>query len=143
MEDQSNYRSDGENAPEFNMPKQVQHNNDEPIKRMDAHQYEKTIQDLLEKIDILEARLKLMGEQKIKVVSKLKSFEDENEMLKDQISRQNESNKKLDFDRTKFEKQIEELQTSNKVLNEKVKAKFEILSKEQQIYYKEIDMMLH
>ena len=49
MEDQSNYRSDGENAPEFNMPKQVQHNNDEPIKRMDAHQYEKTIQDLLEK----------------------------------------------------------------------------------------------
>ena len=130
MEDQSNYRSDGENAPEFNMPKQVQHNNDEPIKRMDAHQYEKTIQDLLEKIDILEARLKLMGEQKIKVVSKLKSFEDENEMLKDQISRQNESNKKLDFDRTKFEKQIEELQTSNKVLNEKVKAKFEILSKE-------------
>ena len=121
MEDQSNYRSDAENGTDCNFPKQVGDNIQQesaPIKRMDAHQYEKTIQDLLEKIDILEARLKLMGEQKFKIVSKLKSFEDENEMLKDQISRQNESNKKLDFDRTKFEKQIEELQTSNKALNE-------------------------
>lgn len=133
MEDQSNYRSDAENGTDYNFPKQIGENTQQqspPIKRMDAHQYEKTIQDLLEKIDILEARLKLMGEQKFKIVSKLKSFEDENEMLKDQISRQNESNKKLDFDRSKFEKQIEELQTSNKALNDKVKAKFEILNKE-------------
>ena len=65
------------------------------IKRMDAHEYERKIQELLEKIDILESRLKTMGEQKYKLVSKLKNTEDENETLKEQITKQNNSNRQL------------------------------------------------
>ena len=62
------------------------------VPRMKAHEYENKIQELLEKIDILESRLRMTSEQKVKVVTQLKNFEDENEMLKQQISRQNDAN---------------------------------------------------
>ena len=122
MEDQTNYRSDGEE------PKQNFHN--KPFMGIDSFGHDNKIQELIDHIDILESRLKIMGEQKNKIITQLKNFEEENEMLKEQISRQNESNKKLNFDRNKFEKQIQELQLSNKAFNENVKAKFEILNKE-------------
>ena len=122
MEDQTNYRSDGEE------PKQNFHN--KPFMGIDSFGHDNKIQELIDHIDILESRLKIMGEQKNKIITQLKNFEEENEMLKEQISRQNESNKKLNFDRNKFEKQIQELQSSNKAFNENVKAKFEILNKE-------------
>ena len=122
MEDQTNYRSDGEE------PKQNFQN--KPFMGIDSFGHDNKIQELIDHIDILESRLKIMGEQKNKIITQLKNFEEENEMLKEQISRQNESNKKLNFDRNKFEKQIQELQISNKAFNENVKAKFEILNKE-------------
>ena len=122
MEDQTNYRSDGEE------PKQNFHN--DPIRGIESFAHDNKIQELIDHIDILESKLKIMSEQKNKIISQLKNFEEENEMLKEQISRQNESNKKLNFDRNKFEKQIQELQISNKTFNENVKAKFEILNKE-------------
>ena len=99
-------------------------------KRMEAHDYEKKIQDLMEKIDILEKRLALMSEQKMKAVNKLKNFEEENDLLKDQITRQNEASKQLTQDKTKYEKQMQELESSNKVLKDKLKEKFEVLNKE-------------
>ena len=98
--------------------------------RMDAHDYENKIQELLEKIDILETRLKLMGEQKFRVVSKLKTYENENDILKKQIENEMKEAKLKSFDREKYEKQINDLKNSNKELNEKLKLKFENLNKE-------------
>ena len=111
------------------------------VPRMKAHEYENKIQELLEKIDILESRLRMTSEQKVKVVTQLKNFEDENEMLKQQISRQNDANKKLNMDRNKFEKQIQELQISNRSLNDKAKKKFEILNKELEEKESEMDKL--
>ena len=115
--------------------------NNDNVSRMKAHEYENKIQELLEKIDILESRLRLTSEQKVKVVTQLKNFEDENEMLKQQISRQNDANKKLNMDRNKFEKQIQDLQVSNKSLNDKAKKKFEILNKELEEKETEMDKL--
>jgi hypothetical protein len=98
--------------------------------RMDAHDYENKIQELLEKIDILETRLKLMGEQKFRVVSKLKTYENENDILKKQIENEMKEAKLKSFDREKYEKQINDLKNSNKELNEKSQLKFENLNKE-------------
>lgn len=109
------------------------------IKRMDAHEYERKIQELLEKIDILESRLKTMGEQKYKLVSKLKNTEDENETLKEQITKQNNSNRQLNSDKEKYERQIAELKTSNKALNDKARDKFESINKELEDKQKQLE----
>ena len=45
------------------------------IMRMTAHEYEKKINELLEKIDILESRLLLSNTQKGYAVTKLKDYE--------------------------------------------------------------------
>ena len=45
---------------------------------MDAHQYEKKINELLEVIDILESRLMLLNDQKGYAVTKLKDYEEKN-----------------------------------------------------------------
>ena len=50
--------------------------------RMNAHEYEKTIQKLLEKIDILENKLKSAGIDRIKIVTGFKQLEQENNFLK-------------------------------------------------------------
>lgn len=123
------YRSDSDNEKGKTMESKKKPN-DSQIQRMDAHDYEKKIQDLLEIIDTLEKRLATTNEQKVKVVNRLKNFEEENDMLRDQISRQNESSKKFSFDKNKYEKQIQELETSNKALKDKMKQKFEVMNKE-------------
>ena len=122
-------------------PQMSNNNNTNSVSRMKAHEYENKIQELLEKIEVLESRLRLAGEQKVKVVTQLKNFEDENELLKDQISRQNVTNKKLNIDKANFEKQIQELQISNKSINDKAKKKFEILNKELEEKETEMDKL--
>ena len=125
----------------INSSPQMSNNNNNNVSRMKAHEYESKIQELLEKIEVLESRLRLAGEQKVKVVTQLKNFEDENELLKDQISRQNNTNKKLNIDKANFEKQIQELQISNKSINDKAKKKFEILNKELEEKETEMDKL--
>ena len=100
-------------------PQMSNNNNTNSVSRMKAHEYESKIQELLEKIEVLESRLRLAGEQKVKVVTQLKNFEDENELLKDQISRQNVTNKKLNIDKANFEKQIQELKQIVQEIQEK------------------------
>ena len=141
MEDPNNYRSDNEsdfqNSNKFNP---IQEENQVfGIKRKDDHENEKKIQELLEKIDILETRLKVMSEQKYKLVSKLKNSEDENDILKDQIIKQNNSNKQLNSDNETFQKQIIELKTSNKALNEKAKDQIENINKELEDKQKQLE----
>lgn len=98
--------------------------------RMLSHDYERRIQDLLEKIDILEKRLSTASDQKYKIINKLKNYEEENDMLRDQISRQNQTNKNTLYDKEKYEKKIKDLETANKIMKEKSKDKYEILNKE-------------
>ena len=119
----------------------MSNNNNNNVPRMKAHEYENKIQELLEKIEILDSRLRSTGEQKVKVVTQLKNFEDENELLKDQIQRQNDTNKKLNIDKANFEKQIHELQISNKSINDKAKKKFELLNKELEEKETEMDKL--
>ena len=132
MEDPNNYGNDNEtdfqNTNKFNPI--AEETQSFGIKRMDANEYEKKIQEHLEKIDILETRLKQMGEQKYKLVSKLKNTEDENDILKDQITKANNNNKQLNSDKEKYQKQIAELKTSNQALNDKARNKFEAINKE-------------
>ena len=71
-----------------------------------------------------------MGEQKFRVVSKLKTYENENDILKKQIENEMKEAKLKSFDREKYEKQINDLKNSNKELNEKSQLKFENLNKE-------------
>ncbi len=54
---------------------------DTGIMRMTAHQYEKKINELLEKIDMLEYRILLLNTQKGYEVTKLKDYEEKNEEL--------------------------------------------------------------
>ena len=141
MEDPNNYRSDNEsdfqNSNKFN---QIEEENQTfGIKRKNAQEYEKKIQELLEKNDILETRLKVIGEQKYKLVSKLKNSEEENDILKDQIIKQNNNNKQLNSDNEKYQKEIIELKTSNKELNEKAKDKIESINKELEDKQKQLD----
>ncbi|MCQ2821264.1 MAG: hypothetical protein MJ252_28730 [archaeon] len=111
------------------------------IPRMEAHEYEKKIQDLLEKIDILESRLSLVTEQRVKVVNKLKNFEEENDMLRDQISKSAETQKQFTVDKGKYEKKIQDLETSNKAMKDKLKEKFEILNRELEEKDNEMDRL--
>ena len=141
MEDPNNYRSDNEsdfqNSNKFN---QIEEENQTfGIKRKETYEYEKKIQELLEKNDILETRLKVMGEQKYKLVSKLKNSEDENDILKDQIIKQNNNNKQLNSDNEKYQKEIIELKTSNKELNEKARDKIESINKELEDKQKQLE----
>lgn len=109
---------------------------------MDAHGYESKIQDLLEKIDILERKLKQTSDNKQKFLLKLKSTEEENEMLKDQLSRQATQNKQLNSELATQANKIAELQTMTKHQSEKYKTKFEILNKELEDKESNIDKLV-
>ena len=79
---------------------------DTGIMRMTAHQYEKKINELLEKIDILESRILLLNTQKGYAVTKLKDYEEKNEELTKKYN-----------DKIKENNELKE----NKKVNEKVK----------------------
>lgn len=100
------------------------------LPRLDAHEYEKKIQDLLEKIEILESRLKTTSDQKLKILQRLKDYEEDNDRMKDQIARQASHNQRLSEEVTVLNNRIQELTNSNRNVNEKCKTKFEILNKE-------------
>lgn len=80
--------------------------------RAEAHEYEKKMQDLIEKIEILESKLKLTNDQKFKILQKLKETEEENDMLKDQLAKQVNNN----------HKQMEEIEKLNSKMNDVLKA---------------------
>lgn len=120
MEEQ-NYRSDEEQPNEMtysgsikNMKKEA---NAEPS-RMKCHEYEKTIQDLLEKIDILEKRLEGVNKQKLKATSMLKDLEDENTNLKDIVAKTCADNKLLSDVNLECENKIKDLKNTNQKMND-------------------------
>ena len=125
----NNYRSDNENSNNIessfentnNNNNNNNYNSNNIIYKPKNLSYEKRISELLDKIELLETRMNIMNEQKIKVVDKLKSFQEENDILKEQISRQN-------FNINKYNQKIEEcnciinnLQNINNNLNVTIK----------------------
>ena len=100
------------------------------INRLDAHEYEKTIQDLLEKIDILECKIKKIAQEKIVAVSSSKIFEDQNELLKEQLTSEKKNNIYLTNANTNYEQEIKNLKENQQISYDKSKYKIDILNKE-------------
>ena len=93
----------------YNVPKV---NNNDKVKRVSAHEYEKIIRKLLEKIDVLEEKLKVNGLNRIKLVSHHKEISTENFLLKSEMEKAAESAKEMDVANKKNEKKIENLTKS-------------------------------
>ena len=111
------------------------------IQRMDAHQYEKKINELLETIDILESRLLLLNSQKGYAVTKLKGYEEENDNLKKKVDDQKKENEKLNEVKNANEEEIKGLKKSNKLFTQRNKEKFENLHKDLESKAKAIDKL--
>ena len=84
------------------------------ISRFEAHNYEKTIQELLEKIEKLEAKLVLVCKDKYDAVTDKKHFETENKNLLVQIESENVKNQELSIKNKKYQNKINELKIANK-----------------------------
>ena len=62
----------------------------------------------------MESKLKTTNDQKFKILQKLKSVEDENEVLKDQLSKQVNSNKQQSEELVKLSNKLNEVLKTNK-----------------------------
>ena len=111
------------------------------ILRMDAHQYEKKIKELLETIDILESRLLLLNSQRGYAVTKLKDYEEKNDKLQKQYDYQTKENDKLKEVKNANEEQIKDLKKNNKIYTQRNKEKFENLHKDLESKSKMIDKL--
>ena len=114
-------------------------NND--ISRMNAHQYEKKINELLEKIDILESRLLLLNSQKGYAVTKLKDYEEKNDNLQKKYNDKTKENQKLKEVKNANEEEIKDLKKNNKIFTQRNKEKFENLHKDLESKSKTIDKL--
>ena len=88
------------------------------ISRFEAHNYEKTIQNLLEKIEKLESKLILTCKDKYNAISEKDDYENENKNLLMQLESENDKNKELSNIKTQNEQKINDLQITNKSLIE-------------------------
>lgn len=111
------------------------------IPRMDAHAYEKKINELLEKIDILESRLLLMNSQKGYAVTKLKDYEEQNNNLKQKFDDKTKENQKLEEVKNAKEEEIKDLKKSNQLFTQRNKEKFDNLHKDLESKAKTIDKL--
>ena len=111
------------------------------ISRMNAHQYEKKINELLEKIDILESRLLLLNSQKGYAVTKLKDYEEKNDNLQKKYDDKTKENQKLKEVKNANEEEIKDLKKNNKIFTQRNKEKFENLHKDLESKEKTIDKL--
>ena len=88
------------------------------ISRFEAHDYEKTIQNLLEKIETLEAKLILVCKDKYNAISDKDDFENQNKNLLIQLESENDKNIELANINEEKEKRINDLKNTNKSLIE-------------------------
>ena len=117
-------------------------NSKEPgILRMTAHQYEKKINELLEKIEILESRLLLLNTQKGYAVTKLKDYEEKNEELSKKYNDKIKENETLKEKKKEREQEINDLKKSNKIFTQRNKERFADINKDLEGKSKEIDKL--
>ena len=111
------------------------------IMRMTAHQYEKKINELLEKIDILESRLLLLYNQKGHAVTKLKDYEEKNEKLNKKYNEKIKENEKLKETKKENENEIKDLKKNNKIYTQRNKERFADINKNLEGKAKQIDQL--
>ena len=119
----------------------IQKSKEPGIMRMTAHQYEKKINELLEKIDILESRLLLLNTQKGYAVTKLKDYEEKNEELSKKYNDKIKENEKLKETKKENEEEINDLKKSNKIFTQRNKERFADINKDLEGKCKEIDKL--
>ena len=111
------------------------------IMRMTAHQYEKKINELLEKIDILESRLLLLYNQKGLAVTKLKDYEEKNEKLNKKYNEKIKENEKLKETKKENENEIKDLKKNNKIYTQRNKERFADINKNLEGKEKQIEQL--
>ena len=114
---------------------------DTGIMRMTAHQYEKKINELLEKIDILESRILLLNTQKGYAVTKLKDYEEKNEELTKKYNDKIKENNELKENKKVNENEINDLKKNNKIYTQRNKERFADINKDLEGKAKEIDKL--
>ena len=97
------------------------------LKRMTAHQYEKTIKELLEKIEMLESRLVETGMDKIKIVTSHQKLRDENNFLKTEVKSSEKINKELNLKNINTSQKIDAINRQIKDMRSSYENKFDIM----------------
>ena len=98
--------------------------------RMDYHNYEKTIQNLLEKIDVLENKLKTKGKDKIKLIYAYKNLDNESNFYKKENEQLNKNIEILKNKNLELEQKLDSIQSENEQIINNYRIKFDLLSKE-------------
>ena len=98
--------------------------------RMDYHNYEKTIQNLLEKIDVLENKLKTKGKDKIELIYAYKNLDNESNFYKKENEQLNKNIEILKNKNIELEKKLDSIQSENEQIINNYRIKFDLLSKE-------------
>ena len=97
--------------------------------RLQAHTYEKVIQDLLEKISVLENKLRDLGKEKIKIVTSFKHLEDENSFLKSEYTKSIEDHSLSTQSAQKYKEELENMKTQHSNIVDSYRTKFDLLNK--------------
>ena len=109
------------------------------INRMDAHEYETTIQDLLERIDILEGRIRMQNYEKLDMEEKNKAMGGMNEKLNRNLTLKINEAQKLQKEKDNCDKKIKDLNNCNKLLADTNKEKTDYYNDELEKKRKELD----
>ena len=100
------------------------------ISRFEAHDYENTIQNLLEKIEKLESKLILVYKDKFDVTSEKNYIEKENKSLQNELENENIKNEKLTNINTELEKNVKELKITNKNISDRANFQVQFMNNE-------------
>jgi hypothetical protein len=100
------------------------------MERMTAHQYEKTIKELLEKIEMLESRLVETGMDKIKIVTSHQKLIEENNILKREVKSSEKINKELNIKNKNSTQKIDDINRHFKDIRASYENKFELMLSE-------------
>lgn len=112
-------------------------------KRNTSHLYEKTIQNLLEKIDVLENGLRAHGGERIKFVACFKQLEDEISQLKNKLQQNANEINALTIKNNQYQSQIETITSQNKGMLDTYKTKYDLLTRELEQKTNEISKLIN
>ena len=99
-------------------------------KRFTIHEYEKVIQELLEKIDYLESHLAEMGMDKIKILSSNRKINSDNNYLIEQIKLKERKNSELQKKNLNKSQKIESINKKYKDMRSSYDNKLDIINKQ-------------
>ena len=112
------------------VPPQTSKHNQSTLKKFSAEEYEKVIQELLEKIDYLESRLVETGMDKIKIVTSHKKLTLENNYLINEIKSKEKNNEELKVKHLNTSQKIERINRHYNDMRLSYDNKFDMMKKE-------------